>query len=56
MTYTKLSGSAKLTINKTTGKVTVKKRTYKIKVKVYAKGTVNYKAGYKTVTLTVRVK
>ncbi len=60
VTYKKLSGSKKLTINKTTGKITVKKGTkkglYKIKVKVSAKGNANYKAGSKTVTVKIRVK
>lgn len=60
VTYKKLSGSKKLTINKTTGKVTVKKGTkkglYKIKVKVTAKGNAKYKAGSKIVTVKIRVK
>ncbi|MBR0455516.1 MAG: hypothetical protein IJJ01_02535 [Firmicutes bacterium] len=59
-TYTKVSGSKRLTISKTTGKVTVKKKTlkgtYKMKVKVSAAGTANYKAGSKTITIKVRVK
>ena len=61
MTYTKSSGSKKITINKTTGKVTVKKGlkkgTYKVKVKVKAAGNANYKASaVKTVTFKVKVK
>ncbi len=52
--------SAKLTINKSTGKITVKKGTakgtYKIKVKVTAKADANYKAASKTVTVSVKVK
>ncbi|MBR2707794.1 MAG: InlB B-repeat-containing protein [Mogibacterium sp.] len=61
MTYKKVSGSKKITIAKTTGKVTVKKGlkkgTYKVKVKVKAAGNGNYKASaWKTVTFRVRVK
>lgn len=61
VTYAKASGSsAKLTINKSTGKITVKKGTkkgtYTIKVKVTAKGNANYKAGAKTVSVKVKVK
>ena len=60
VTYKKLSGSKKLTINKTTGKITVKKGTkkglYKIRVKVTAKGNAKYKAGSKNVTVKIRVK
>ena len=60
VTYVKASGSAALTINKTTGKVTVKKGTkkgtYKMVVKVTAAGNSNYKSGYKNVTVTVVVK
>ena len=60
VTYTKLSGSGKLSISKTTGNVTVKKNTkkgtYRIKVKVRAAGNGNYKALSKNVTLTVKVQ
>ena len=60
VTYTKISGSKKLSIAKTTGTITVKKKTkkgtYKIKVKVTAAGNDSYKALTKTVTLKVRVK
>ena len=61
MTYTKSSGSKKITIAKTTGKVTVKKGmkkgTYKVKVKVKAAGNANYKpSAVKTVTFTVKVR
>ena len=49
-----------LTVNKSTGKVTAKKGTpkgtYKFKVKVSAAGNKNYKAGAKTVTVTIVVK
>ena len=58
--YTKVSGNKKITINKTTGKVTVakklKKGTYKVKVKVNAAGYGEYKAGAKTVTFKIKVK
>ncbi len=59
-TFTKVSGNSKITINKSTGKVTVKKGlkkgTYKVKIKVKAAGNANYKAGTKTVTFTIKVK
>ena len=59
--YVKLSGKKKITINKTTGKVTVKKKlkkgTYKIKVKVMSTGNASYKeSGWKTVTFKIKVK
>lgn len=60
VTYTKKSGSKKLTINKKTGKITVKKGTkkgtYKIKVTVKAAKSTNYNAASKTVTIKVKVK
>ncbi len=64
VTYKLVSGSAKskkaLRINKTTGKVTVKKGTkkgtYKLRVSVTAAGTVKYKPGTKTLTVTVKVR
>ena len=60
LTYKKLSGSSAITVNSKTGKVTVKKGikkgTYKTKIKVSAAAKGNYKAGTKTVTVTVRVK
>mgnify|MGYP002623263343 CR=1 FL=1 len=60
ITYAKVSGSARLTVNKKTGKVTVrkgtKKGTYKAKVRVTAAGNSSYKKGTKTVTVTVVVK
>lgn len=60
-TYVKASGNKKITINKTTGKVTVnkglKKGTYKVKVKVQAAGNANYKkSAVKIVTFIVIVK
>ncbi len=58
--YKKAGGSKKLTINSKTGKITVKKGTkkgtYKIKVKVSAAASSNYKAASKTVTVKVVVK
>ena len=60
LTYKKLSGSSAITVNSKTGKVTVKKGikkgTYTAKIKVYAAAKGNYKAGSKTVTVTVKVK
>ena len=59
-TYTKSKGNKKITINKTTGKITVKKGLkkgkYPVKVKVKVPGDANYKAKTKTVTVTVVVK
>ncbi len=62
--YALASGSKKakkaLSLNKKTGTITIKKKTkkgtYKIKVKVTAGGTVSYKSGSKTVTVTIKVK
>ncbi len=60
VTYTKKSGSKKITINKKTGKITVKKGlkkgNYKVKIAVRAAGTANYKAMTKTVTVTIKIK
>jgi hypothetical protein len=60
VSYKKLSGSKKLTVNKTSGKIKVKKGTrkgtYRIKVKVSAAGDGNYMAGSKTVTVKVKVR
>ena len=61
LSYKKSSGNKKITINKTTGKVTIKKGlkkgTYKVKVKVKAAGNSNYKASaWKTVTSTFVLK
>ena len=61
LSYAKVSGNKKITINKKTGKVTVakglKKGTYSVKVKVKAAGNANYKASaYKTVTFKVIIK
>lgn len=60
VTYSKVSGSSALTINKKTGQVTVKKGakkgTYTIKVKATAAGNANYKARSRYVTCKVVVK
>ena len=61
LTYKKVKGNKKITINKKTGKVTIKKRlkkgTYKVKVKIKAKGNANYKASsFKTLTFKIKVK
>ena len=56
----KKSFKKKFKINEKTGKITVKKKlkrgTYKVKVKVKAAGTANYKASTRTVTFKIRVK
>ena len=61
--YKKASKAKKLKkfkVNSMTGAITVpkntKKGTYKLKVKVTAKGDVNYKSGSKTVTVQINVK
>ena len=59
--YAKVKGNKKITINRTTGKVTVKKKikkgTYKVKVKVIATGNDTYRdSGWKTVTFKIKVK
>ena len=60
ITYSKVSGDKKLTVNKTTGVVTIKKGstkgTYKAKIKISAAKKGNYKAATKTVTVKVTVK
>ena len=61
MIFTKVSGNKKITINKTTGKVSVKKKlkrgTYKIKVKVMSSGNGTYKASsWKTVKFKIKVR
>ena len=61
LTYKKVSGSGKITINKKTGKVTVKKGLkkdkYKVKVKVKAAGNKNYNASKaKKAAFTIIVK
>lgn len=61
--FAKLSKSKKykkIVVNKKTGKITLKKGlkkgTYRLKVKVRAAGTTNYKAATKKVTITIKVK
>lgn len=59
--YAKVKGNKKITINRTTGKVTVKKKikrgTYKVKIKVIATGNDTYRdSGWKTVTVKIKVK
>ena len=61
LTYKKVSGNKKITISKKTGKVTVKKKlkkgTYKVKVRVRAAGSANYRpSAWKTVTIRIKVK
>ncbi|MDO4807009.1 MAG: hypothetical protein Q4A07_07165 [Coriobacteriales bacterium] len=61
MSYTKVSGSKKITINKSTGKVAIKKGlkkgTYEVTVKVKAAGNTNYKASaVKKVTFWIRIQ
>ena len=61
LTYKKVKGNKKITINKKTGKVTIKKGlkkgTYKVKVKIKANGNANYKASaFKTITFKIKVK
>ena len=60
VTYAKTGGSARLKVNKKTGKITVrkgtKKGTYKIKVKVKAAGNEDYEVAVKTVTVKIVVK
>lgn len=60
MTYKKVKGNKKISINKKTGRITVKKGlkkgTYKVKIKVRAAGTSKYRSGSKTVVVKVKVK
>ena len=61
LTYKKVSGSKRLSVNKKTGKVKIKKGlkkgTYEVKVKVKAAGNANYEASaVKTVTFKVKIK
>ena len=60
LTYVKKSGNKRITINKSTGKVTVKKGlkkgTYSIKVAVTAAGNATYSAKTKAVTFKIKVK
>lgn len=60
LSFTKKSGSSKLSVDKASGQIKVKmgtkKGTYYIKVKCYSSSTVNYKSAYKYRTVKVRVK
>ena len=60
LSYAKVSGNKKITVNKKTGKITVKKGlkkgTYKVKVKVKSAGTADYKALTQTVTIKIKIK
>lgn len=60
LSYKKVSGNKKLSINKTTGKITVKKGTakgtYKAVIKINAAAKGQYTSSSKTVTITVKVK
>ena len=60
LTYAKVSGNKKISINKTTGKITVKKglkkKTYKVAIRVTASGKSVYAATQRTVTVSVKVK
>ena len=59
LTYKKVSGSSAISVA-SNGRVTVKKGmkkgTYKAVIRVYAGAKGNYNSGYKTVTVTVRVR
>ena len=60
ITYIKVSGNKKITINKKNGKITIKKGikkgTYKIKIKVTASGNKNFKKITKKLTVKIIVK
>ena len=61
LTYKKVKGNKKITVNKKNGKVTIKKGlkkgTFKVKVKIKANGDANYEASsFKTVTVKIKVK
>ena len=60
ITYTKLRGNRKITINKKTGELTVKKGlpkgTYKIRINVFASGDRNHSMDSKVVTCRIRIK
>ena len=61
LVFAKVSGNKKITINKTTGKVTIKKKlkkkTYTVKVKIMASGDdTTIPSGWKTVTFKIKVK
>ena len=60
VSYSKMSGNKKISVNKTNGKITVKKKikrgTYKLKVKVTASGNSSYNASAKIITIKIKVK
>ena len=61
LTYKKVKGNKKITINKKTGKVTIKKGlkkgTYKVRMKIKARGNANYNASaFKTITFKIKIK
>ena len=60
VSFKKSSGNKKIAVNTTNGKLTVKKGltkgAYKVKVRITAKGTKNYKQLAKVATVTVKVK
>ncbi|MBQ9060726.1 MAG: hypothetical protein IJ128_06250 [Firmicutes bacterium] len=60
LTYVKISGSKKLTVNKKTGKVTVKKGTkkgtYKVKIRITAAGDADYQPKTTVAQVKIRIK
>lgn len=60
LTYVKLSGNSKITVNKTSGKLTVKKKmkkgTYKVRIAVTAAGNSTCLSVTRTVTVKVKVR
>jgi hypothetical protein len=60
LSYAKVKGNKKITVDKKSGKIKLKKGlkkgTYKLRIKVTAKGTKKYKKASKTVTVTIKVK
>lgn len=60
LTYTKLSGSKRFKLNRTTGVITAlkgtKKSLYKLKIRIYAKGNSKYKPKKIIKTVKIRVK
>jgi hypothetical protein len=61
LTYKKVSGSKKISVSKSTGKITVKKglkkKTYKVTVKISAAGNYGYNPSeVRTVTFKIKVK
>ena len=60
VTFKKVSGNKKISINKKTGKITLKKglkkKTYKIKILVTAAGDDKFESGSKTVIVKIKIK